>query len=171
MRCGFFSSQKRFMRKEHGGVAVEFAIIVPVLLLLVFGIIDFGHAWFMKHVLQNSCREGARYATRYQTKTDGTGDRVLPKDLTPSIQNYILNTGGQNGGAGTGLSSLLPADADAQVTPSGPAFTETDITKLPLEDLTVTVTAKKYWFILNKLVPGITSDHVNITVAATMKCE
>jgi Flp pilus assembly protein TadG len=171
MRCGFLSSPKRFIRKENGAVAVEFAIIVPILLLLVFGIIDFGHAWFMKHVLQNSCREGARYATRYQTKTDGTGDRVLPKDLTPSIQNYILNTGGQNGGAGTGLSSLLTADADAQVTPSGPAFTETDITKLPLEDLTVTVTAKKHWFILNKLVPGINGDYVNITVAATMKCE
>ncbi len=57
------------------------------------------------------------------------------------------------------------------MTPSGAAYTETDVTKLPLEDLTVTVTAKKYWFILNKLVPGITGDYVQLTVAATMKCE
>jgi hypothetical protein len=35
----------------------------------------------------------------------------------------------------------------------------------------VTVTAQKDWFILHKLVPGITSNHVDITVAATMKCE
>jgi Flp pilus assembly protein TadG len=148
---------------------VEFAIILPVLLLLVFGIVDFGHSWYLRHVLQNSCREGARYATRYQT--DGAGNRVLPKDLTPSIQNYILLTTAENGGSGTGLNSLLPPDAGATVTPSGPAYTETVIANLPLEDLTVTVTAKKYWFILNRLVPGITGDHVDITVAATMKCE
>jgi Flp pilus assembly protein TadG len=160
---------KRSLDGEHGAVAVEFAIILPFLLVLVFGIIDFGHAYYMKHVLQNSCREGARYATRYQT--DDSGNRILPSALTPSIQNYILSTSADNGGSGTGLNSLLPSDAAAQVTPSGNAFIETDITKLPLEDLTVTVSAKKYWFILNKLVPSIKSDHVDITVAATMKCE
>jgi Flp pilus assembly protein TadG len=169
MRCGFGSKARRGIGGEQGAVAVEFALILPVLLLLVFGIVDFGHAWFMRHVLQNSCREGARYATRYQT--DGSGNRVLPKNLTPSIQNYVLNTTAQNGGSGTGLRSLLPSDASAAVTPSGPAFAETDITKLPLEDLTVTVTAKKYWFILDKLVPGINHNHVHITVSATMKCE
>ena len=164
----YFDSKRR-LDGEHGAIAVEFAIILPVLLLLVFGIVDFGHAYYLKHVLQNSCREGARYATRYQT--DSGGNRVLPKNLTPSIQNYILKTTAENGGSGTGLRSLLPSDADAQVTPSGAASTETDPTKLPLEDFTVTVSAKKYWFILDKLVPGITHDHVHITVAATMKCE
>ncbi len=169
MRCRFRSNAKRGLSGEHGAIAVEFAIILPVLVLLVFGIIDFGHAWYVRHVLQNSCREGARYATRYQT--DGSGNRVLPSALTPSIQDYILNTTAENEGSGTGLNSLLPPDAGATVTPSGPAYSETDITKLPLEDLTVTVTAKKDWFVLDKLVPGITGDHVDITVAATMKCE
>jgi len=170
MRCRFGSDAKRSLRAEQGAMAVEFAMILPVLLLLVFGIVDFGHAWYMRHVLQNSCREGARYATRYQT--DGSGDRLLPSALAPSIQNYILNTAAENGGtSGTGLNSLLPVDAGTSVTPSGPAFTETVIANLPLKDLTVTVTAKKYWFILNKLVPGITGDYVDITVAATMKCE
>jgi Flp pilus assembly protein TadG len=164
----YFDSQRR-RDGEHGAIAVEFAIILPVLLLLVFGIIDFGHAYYMKHILQNSCREGARYGTRYQT--DGGGNRVLPKNLVPTIQNYILKTTAENGGAGTGLNSLLPSDAGAVATPSGPAYTETTSANLPLKDLTVTITAKKYWFILNKLVPGISGDHVNITVAATMKCE
>ncbi len=169
MRCGFGSDAKRGLRSERGAIAVEFAIILPVLMLFVFGIVDFGHAWFVKQVLQNSCREGARYATRYQT--DNGGNRVLPNGLTPSIQNYILQTTVENGGSGTGLNSLLPPSAGAQVTPSGPGFNETVADNLPLKDLTVTVTAKKDWFILHKLVPGITSDHVDITVAATMKCE
>ena len=169
MRYRIGSDAKRGLRAEHGAIAVEFAIILPVFLLLVFGIIDFGHAWYMRHVLQNSCREGARYGTRYQT--DGSGNRLLPSALTPSIQDYILKTTAENEGSGTALNSLLPSDAGATVTPSGPAFTETDVTILPLKDLTVTVTAKKDWFILNKLVPGITGDHVDISVAATMKCE
>ena len=69
------------------------------------------------------------------------------------------------------MESLLPSDAEASVTPSGPAYTETDPANLPLKDLTVTVTAKKYWFILDKLVPGIDHSHIHITVSATMKCE
>ena len=163
------SKTKKGMGGERGAVAVEFAIILPILLLLVFGIIDFGHAYYMKHVLQNSCREGARYATRYQT--DDSGNRLLPSALTPSIRDYILKTTAENGGDGTGLRSLLPSDANPVVMPSGPAYIETNPANLPLEDLTVTITAKKYWFILDKLVPGIDHNHVHITVAATMKCE
>jgi Flp pilus assembly protein TadG len=157
-----------FTGRQQGSVAVEFAIIVPVLALLVFGALDLGHAWYMKHAMQNSCREGARYATRYQTNS--AGNRLLPSSLAPTIRNYILQTADQNGGTGSGLNSLLPADANAQVTPSGPAFTESDVKKLPLEDLTVTVTARKNWFVINSLVPGM-ADYVDITVAATMKCE
>jgi len=164
MRWRFGSDAKRGMSGERGAIAVEFAIILPVLLLLVFGIVDFGHAWFMKHVLQTSCREGARYATRYRTNAAGT--RVLPSALTPSIEEYILNTELKSGDT-----SLLSADASPVVTPSGPGYVETDVAKLPLEDITVEVSAKKYWFILNKLVPGITGDFVQIKVAATMKCE
>ena len=33
---------RRFCRREQGSFAVEFAIILPVFLLLVFGIVDFG---------------------------------------------------------------------------------------------------------------------------------
>ena len=166
MRCRFGSDAKRGLRGERGAIAVEFAIILPVLLLLVFGIVDFGHAWYMRQVLETSCREGARYATRYQTKTDGSGDRLLPSVLFPSIEDYVLNTCLKNGD-----SCLLPTSAETAVTPSGPGYTVADVKDLPLKDLTVTVTAKKYWFVLNKLVPGISGDYVDITVAATMKCE
>jgi hypothetical protein len=157
-----------FPGRQQGSVAVEFAIIVPILTLLVFGAADLGQAWYMRHVMLNGCREGARYATRYQT--DNGGNRVLPSSLAPTIQNYILQSADANGGSGFGLNDLLPSGANAQVTPTGPAYTESNIKNLPLEDLTVTITARKNWFVLNNLVPGF-GDHVDITVAATMKCE
>jgi Flp pilus assembly protein TadG len=51
---------RRFGRDERGAAMVEFAIIAPVLLLLVFGIVDFGRYFFLYNNLTNSAREGAR---------------------------------------------------------------------------------------------------------------
>jgi hypothetical protein len=47
-------------RTDHGAAAVEFALIVPLLLLLVFGIIEYG-LWFTDSV---SARQGVREAAR-----------------------------------------------------------------------------------------------------------
>jgi Flp pilus assembly protein TadG len=48
------------LQKERGAAAVEFALTVVILLLLVFGIIEFGALVFDKHILTNASREGAR---------------------------------------------------------------------------------------------------------------
>jgi TadE-like protein len=45
---------------ERGAAAVEFALVVPILLMLVFGIIDFGLMIRANTVLANAAREGAR---------------------------------------------------------------------------------------------------------------
>jgi Flp pilus assembly protein TadG len=148
---------------------VEFAIILPVLVLLVFGIIDFGHAWYLRHVMSDACREGVRYGTRY--RTDGANHRILPSNLSPTITNYILNNSAENGGnGGWGLTGLLPTDANPTVNLSGPAATETNPSILAGEDLTVTVNAQKTWFILGSLIPGFGS-HANLSVTTTMTCE
>jgi Flp pilus assembly protein TadG len=154
------SKTKKGMRGEHGAVAVEFAIIVPILLLLAFGIIDFGHAWYMRHMMSDASREGARYGTRYQT--DATGHRILPKSLTPTADTYILTT--------WGLTSRLPADAAPQVTLGGAAATETNASILAGEDFIVTITATKTWFVLGNLIPGL-GDSKTLSVATTMTCE
>ena len=46
--------------KERGSTAVEFALILPILLALVFGMIDFGRLLYTQEVLNNAVREGAR---------------------------------------------------------------------------------------------------------------
>jgi len=169
MQDGFFSSSKRFIRKTHGGVAVEFAVLLPVLALLVFGIIDFGHAWYLRHVVSDASREGARYGTRFVT--DNADSRILPQNLSPSITSYLLNSAAENGGsAGWGLRSLLPGDASPTVTCTGAAFTEANANSLAGEDLTITVNATKTWFVLGRLIPGFGSA-ANLTVSTTMTCE
>ena len=49
-------------RRERSQALVEFALVAPVLLLLSFGIIDFGRALYFYVTIGNSAREVARYA-------------------------------------------------------------------------------------------------------------
>jgi Flp pilus assembly protein TadG len=45
---------------QKGAAAVEFAIILPLLVMIVFGIIDVGLLLYNKQVITNASREGAR---------------------------------------------------------------------------------------------------------------
>ena len=45
---------------ERGAAAVEFALILPVLVLLIFGIIEFGRGYNAKIEITGAAREGAR---------------------------------------------------------------------------------------------------------------
>ena len=47
--------------REQGASAVEFALVLPILLVLVFGIIAFGFGFARWVALTNGAREGARY--------------------------------------------------------------------------------------------------------------
>jgi len=50
----------RSPRDERGAVAVEMALITPILVMLVFGIIQFGIVFAQKLALSNAAREAAR---------------------------------------------------------------------------------------------------------------
>lgn len=65
MIAHLFRGLRRFRRlrprsDRSGQAAVEFALIAPILLLLVFGLIDFARAWSAHHVIADAAREGAR---------------------------------------------------------------------------------------------------------------
>lgn len=46
--------------RERGAAAVEFALVLPLLIVLVMGIIDFGRVYSAQQTLTNAAREGAR---------------------------------------------------------------------------------------------------------------
>jgi Flp pilus assembly protein TadG len=47
-------------RSERGQALVEFALLLPVILLLVVGMLEFARAWNMHQVMTDAAREGAR---------------------------------------------------------------------------------------------------------------
>jgi Flp pilus assembly protein TadG len=57
-------------RGERGASAVEFALVVPVLLLVLFGIIDFGFAVNRYAIVNNAAREGVREASLGATEAE-----------------------------------------------------------------------------------------------------
>ena len=50
------------IRGNRGQSVVEFALVLPLLLLVLFGITEFGRAWMTVNILTSSAREGARLA-------------------------------------------------------------------------------------------------------------
>ena len=56
------SEGKSILRTQHGAAAVELAILLPFLVVLVFGIIEVGLLLYNQQVITNASREGARAA-------------------------------------------------------------------------------------------------------------
>jgi Flp pilus assembly protein TadG len=52
----------KLYKRRRGQALVEFALIVPMLLLLVMGVVEFGRAWNVYQTLTDAAREGARTA-------------------------------------------------------------------------------------------------------------
>jgi Flp pilus assembly protein TadG len=69
-RPGPASSWKRPARGDDGVAAIEFAIILPVLLLILFAIIDMGRMLQQQIQLTEAAREGARLGALSGTTTD-----------------------------------------------------------------------------------------------------
>lgn len=127
-------------RLQEGVAALEFALCLIPLLLIVGGIMDYGQLWYMESVIATASREGARYATRYQTDPT-TGVRLAPSALTPSVQSYVSSN----------YAGLLPSDANLKVIPGDTGYTSTT-QGAPVK---IQVTAEKYWFFLGNFLPGL----------------
>ena len=60
----------RIHRQEGGAAAIEFALIMPVLVLFVFGIIGFGVAFMQMQTIRGALREGGRAAATGASATE-----------------------------------------------------------------------------------------------------
>ena len=76
------------LRDEHGAAAVEFAFIVPLLLVLVLGIAEFGHAFQVQGTLSAAAREGARVMA---LQNDPAAARAAVRNAAPTLDPAITD--------------------------------------------------------------------------------
>lgn len=81
------NTPKGLLANERGIAMVEFAIILPVLMLILFGILEFAFIMYDKAVVTNLSREGARLASLYYTNPSDPTDHVRP---VSDIQTWVV---------------------------------------------------------------------------------
>ena len=117
MRWSFRRKAGTFSTAEDGVVTVEFVILFPLLMLILAGIVEFGHLFYVRQALTNAAREGARAAVVYYTPADGRAtwattqakdavikylDKFIPGQYEKPPVVTFLDAGGNPSGAVAG---------------------------------------------------------------------
>jgi hypothetical protein len=61
MRAGW--GRRRDSEPARGQALVEFSLVIPLVLLLIFALIDFGRLVYIQNAMSQAAREGARYGS------------------------------------------------------------------------------------------------------------
>lgn len=83
-RIGRPTRRRAVRRDDRGQAMVEFALVAPILLLMVLGVVDFSRAWNAYQVITHSARVGARLAV-----VDNPG--VTEQDVVDAIHTSLEN--------------------------------------------------------------------------------
>lgn len=80
---------QKYVRSQRSQAMTEFALIGPILLLIILLIIDFGRGIYYFVTIDNAANEGARVAVRSSAQPTGAGASTLPTDaaVVAAIQN------------------------------------------------------------------------------------
>jgi Flp pilus assembly protein TadG len=92
--------RSRIWRDEQGAAAVEFGLILPVVLLILFGTIEFGRAWNVRQTLTDAAREGARVAA--------VGNGLIAQTVLQDSVNKIVRNSAQRAGLNPANLSITP---------------------------------------------------------------
>ncbi len=132
----------RLAKGERGSVAVEFTLLLPVFLLLVFAVIELGSAWYFRQMLVNASREGARLAAMYsqEASSDATVEAAVGDLLTQA-----------------GF-------------PGQPVVVATGTAANPGQMVTVSVSALHQFPVLSGLIPGVVGS-LTLTATTAMRHE
>ena len=134
------------LNNEKGIAAIEFGLILPILLVLIMGIIDFGLLMTSRASMVSASREGARAGIVKAVPS------VTDDDIADIVRTALTNSGWDEADV---------ALVDVDVTGAGGAFGT---------DLTVGVNSNYSFLVLSKLIPSI-ADQLLLNASTTMKNE
>lgn len=127
---------RQFRKAERGSTAVEFALLLPILATLTFGMIDFGRMLWFQEVLVNATRDGARQGTLFNS---GNGSN--------EIEGFIAQALANGGVGSTGLNVTVNGLGTGQGNP-----------------LTVTSSIPWQFMVIDGLIPSLSTNQLQATV-------
>lgn len=107
----------RWWRREGGQALVEFALIAPVLLLLIVGLAEFSRAWNTRQVMTDAAREALRNSVvanpdfTYDAMLDLIDQALLRASLDPKRAEVSV----EGWKAGTGTPARIRIDYDYEL--------------------------------------------------------
>lgn len=93
------------IKDESGQSIVEFAIVVPILLTLLCGVLDFGWIYANQYKVENAAYAGARYASLYVSDYDDSNMSELIEKIEKRVKENLWN-----GGDGATISVDITSD-------------------------------------------------------------
>jgi Flp pilus assembly protein TadG len=86
-----------FIKRQEGQSLVEFALVIPIFILVFFAIIEFGRLWETMNVMTGAAREGARIAA--VTAPDASRSRAAALTLLGglTLTNLSISVSGPGG--------------------------------------------------------------------------
>ncbi|MEM1305592.1 MAG: TadE family protein, partial [Planctomycetota bacterium] len=88
--------------ERRGTTIVETAFVLPVFLIVLWGVIEFCHAQMLQNVLRSACREGARLGSTTGNDTGTVEDHVrdiIGRAVSPgSVQIFVKDASGFDNG-------------------------------------------------------------------------
>jgi Flp pilus assembly protein TadG len=135
---------------------VEFALVLPIVLAVMFGAVEFGTALYDKAVITNASREGARagVVATNPRKTDAQIEAVVTAYVANNMINYKTTS--------TVVTAISPTPNTARTPGAAGCVAGCNVT--------VTVTYSYPFFLLPKFLTNFTGP-LTLRAATTMKME
>jgi Flp pilus assembly protein TadG len=152
------------LRREDGAAAVEFALIVGVLAMLLFGMLQFGLAFFQLQNLRAAAREGARVGavggtvTQVKQRVADDSDGTLPANSPAVIVESTTNG-----------STWVTATTGACPTPQNQTIQSATRVRIDLSSPSLPSSLQNIFTVNIPLIPPISLR--STTVSGEFRCE
>lgn len=155
--CGLVAPITKGNRRlgERGAALVEFALAVPLLLVVIAGIVDFGFLFQRYEVITNAAREGARMAT-------------LPGYTTTAVDTYVRNYVQKGLSLSTSAMSTVMPVGSVNTTYGTVTVQNASGTNVTVDTATVDVTYQHSWLLLRPMLALLSKSWgTTITLSAS----
>ena len=101
---------RRVLLHDRGVAAAEMALVAPILIFLLFGMVEIGNLFYNQHILAKAVRDGARYAARQPFADYDMGSCSMSADAITRVRRLVRTAQLAAGGSAARVPNWTEAD-------------------------------------------------------------